>query len=373
MRWIASFFLVAAALTGQTDSQNWINNGVREFKNARYAEAVTAFQKATELDPSSVTAHLYLGTAYLQQFIPGAESPDNHEVWQKAIDEFQRVLELDAGNKVAMQSEASLYVNAKKWEEARNWYKRLLTVDPNDQSAYYTLGFIDWSQWYPAYSAARQSIGMRWEDPGPIADAALRASLLARWSATLDDGIWNLNRALELDPKYDDAMAYMNLFLRERADLRDTRAEYLQEVQAADQWVQKALATKKEKAQQRAAQNGGFAPPPPPPPAPTGAAAGFAGGGGGDRTRLVQATPVSQVAPVYPPLALQARIQGTVRFMATIDRQGRVSNLQVQSGHPLLIQAAIEAAKQWIFEPTRIGGQAVEVRSLLDVNFVLPN
>ena len=80
-----------------------------------------------------------------------------------------------------------------------------------------------------------------------------------------------------------------------------------------------------------------------------------------------------QVAPVYPPLALQARVQGTVRFEATIDRQGRVSNLQVQSGHPLLIQAAMEAANQWVFEPTALNGQAVEVISRLDVNFVLPN
>ena len=370
MRWIASFFLIAAALSGQTDSKTWINQGVTAFKSARYAEAVAAFQKATELDPGSVTAHLYLATAYMQQFIPGAESADNREVWQKAMDEFERVLALDAGNKVAVQSEASLYLNAKKWEEARSRYKQLLAVDPNNKDAYYTLGFIDWSQWYPAYSAARQGAGMRLEDPGPIPDAALRASLAAQWNATLEDGIWNLNRALELDPKYDDAMAYLNLFLRERADLRDTRAEYLQEVQAADQWVQKALETKKEKAQMHNAGNGGFAPPPPPPPGPAG---GFQGGGGGDRTPMVRARIVSQVAPVYPPLALQARVQGTVRFLATIDRQGRVSNLQVQSGHPLLIQAAIEAAKQWVFEPTLLNGQPVEIRSQLDVNFVLPN
>jgi TonB family protein len=369
MRWIASFFLFTTALTGQTDSKTWINEGVTAFKSARYPEAVAAFQKAAELDPSSVTAHLYLGTAYMQQFIPGAESADNREVWRKAMDEFERVLALDAGNKVAMQSTASLNVKAKKWEEARSRYKQLLTVDPNNKEAYYTLGFIDWSQWYPAYSAARQGAGMRPEDPGPIADAALRASLLARWNSTLEDGIWNLNRALELDPKYDDAMAYLNLFLRERADLRDTSGEYQLDVQMADEWVRRALETKKEKAQLHDAGIGGFAPPPPPP----GPAGGFAGGRVGGRTGVLQARIVTQVAPVYPPLALQARVQGTVRFLATIDRQGRVLNLQVQSGHPLLIQAAIVAAKQWVFEPTLLNGQPVEIRSELDVNFVLPN
>jgi periplasmic protein TonB len=62
-----------------------------------------------------------------------------------------------------------------------------------------------------------------------------------------------------------------------------------------------------------------------------------------------------------------------VRFMATIDKQGRVANLQVQSGHPLLIPPAIDAARQWVYEPTLLNGQPVEVMTQLDVNFVLPN
>ena len=370
MRLVTSCILLAFALTAQTDPKIWINNGVQAFKSARYPEAVAAFQKAVDLDPSSTTARLYLGTAYMQQFIPGAESPENREVWQKAADEFQRVLSRESWNKVALSSLGSLNVNAKKWEDARSCYRQLLAVDPNNKEAYYTLGFIDWSQWYPAYGAARARIGMRPEEPGPIKDAALRNSLRAQWWSTLDDGIWNLNRALELDPKYDDAMAYLNLFVRERADLRDSQAEYVQDVKVADQWVEKALQTKKEKAGQRVVESGMFvAPPPPPPPPPSGSSP----------VRLISSTSgahpriLAQVQPVYPPLALQARIQGTVRLLATIDKQGRVAHLQVQSGHPLLVPPAIDAAKQWVFEPTLLNGQPVDVATQLDVDFVLPH
>jgi len=360
MRWIASFLLLAAGLTAQTDSRSWLNNGVQAFKNARYTEAVTAFEKAVELDPSSLPAHLYLGTAYMQQFIPAAESPENLEIWQKATNEFQRVISLESGNKVALASLASLLLNAKKWVEARNWYNQLLAVDPNNRDAYYSIGFIDWSQWYPAYGAARSRLGMRQEDPGPIRDAAVRASLRAQWWPTLEDGIWNLNRALELDPNYADAMAYMNLFIRERADLRDTQAEYVEDIRAADEWVGKALAAKKAQAERGMMRSA--APSPPPPPQVQPAVATWA------QPRIVR-----QVAPVYPPLALQARIEGVVRFSATIDKEGQVSHLEVQSGHPLLVPPAIEAAKQWLYEPSLINGQPVEVKTQIEVYFKLPN
>jgi TonB family protein len=76
--------------------------------------------------------------------------------------------------------------------------------------------------------------------------------------------------------------------------------------------------------------------------------------------------------PIYPPLALQARISGAVHLNATIGRDGTVQNLTVVSGHPLLVAAAMEAAKQWVYEPTLLNGQAVEVLTQIEVEFTLP-
>lgn len=80
---------------------------------------------------------------------------------------------------------------------------------------------------------------------------------------------------------------------------------------------------------------------------------------------------VSKLAPVYPALAKQARIQGTVRFSAVIGKDGSVVNLQLISGHPLLVGPAQEAVKQWVYKPTLLNGAPVEVVTQIDVNFTL--
>jgi len=80
---------------------------------------------------------------------------------------------------------------------------------------------------------------------------------------------------------------------------------------------------------------------------------------------------ISRVQPVYPPLAIQARIQGNVVLHAIIGRDGQVSELQILFGHPLLINAAVEAVRQWRYSPTLLNGQAVEVETTITVSFVL--
>ncbi|MBI3209398.1 MAG: energy transducer TonB [Candidatus Solibacter usitatus] len=82
---------------------------------------------------------------------------------------------------------------------------------------------------------------------------------------------------------------------------------------------------------------------------------------------------VRQPKPVYPPLAKQARIQGTVRFTAIIGKDGTIQNLTLIGGHPLLVPSATEAVKQWVYQPTLLNGEAVEVVTQIDVNFTLSN
>jgi protein TonB len=80
---------------------------------------------------------------------------------------------------------------------------------------------------------------------------------------------------------------------------------------------------------------------------------------------------VRQVTPVYPPLARQARISGIVRLEAVISRSGLIESLQVMSGHPLLTQAALDAVRQWVYQPTLLNNVPVEVLTQIDVNFKL--
>jgi len=105
--------------------------------------------------------------------------------------------------------------------------------------------------------------------------------------------------------------------------------------------------------------------PPPPPPAPKQTQRIKLGG------QVVAAKLVAQPQPVYPPLARQARIQGNVVLHAIIDKDGRVGELQVISGHPLLVQSALEAVKNWRYQPTQLNGDPVEVDTTITVSFVL--
>ena len=366
---LLALLLVATALAAQdpVDLSGWMNRGVQEFQAARYPEAVAAFERATAIDPSNVNAQLYLGTAYMQQFIPGAESPQNQRLAEAAQAHFLRVLDLDRSNKVALASIASLFLNQKKWDDAQQWYEKLTAVDPYNADAYYSMGFIAWSRWYPAYGKARADLGMKPADPGPIRDAGVRADLTARYGPVLESGLRALEKALEINPQYDDAMAYMNLLIRERADLRDTADECKRDVAIADEWVQKALAIKKAKAERRSVYGAISDRPPPPPPGAQSAVP--------QRIQIsdnvMQGKRLRDVPPVYPELAKQAGIQGVVRLDIVIDVKGRVSNIKVISGDPLLIPATLEAVKQWEYNPTLLNGQPVEVATEVSVPFVL--
>jgi hypothetical protein len=253
-------------------------------------------------------------------------------------------------------------------DQSMDWYKRLASVSPTNKEAPYSMGVIAWAKWYPPYMTARASVQMKPQDPGPLPPAQ-RESLKAQYSALLDEGVANLNQALLIDPNYSDAMAYLNLLIRERADLRDTKKEYAADIAVADQWVQKALDAKKSQTVS------GLAPPPPPPPAPPAAQTG----GPATPTRIrvggqaQQGNLITKVDPVYPPLAIQARISGQVRFAVIIGKDGNVLNVQLVSGHPLLVAPATEAVKQYVYRPTLLNGNPVEVITQVDVNFSLSN
>ena len=88
-------------------------------------------------------------------------------------------------------------------------------------------------------------------------------------------------------------------------------------------------------------------------------------------TVLRLATPIHKVEPIYPPLAKQARVSGTVELLGVLGTDGRIHELKVLRGHPLLVSAALDAVRQWIFEPTLLNGQAVEVAAPITVNFIL--
>src|SRR5438105_12265910 len=92
--------MVAVALTllftsgcNKLRARDQLNKGVQAYKNAKYEEAIDHFQSAVSMDPGLLNARLYLATAYAQQYIPGADTPDNNRMAEQAISEFKKVLD----------------------------------------------------------------------------------------------------------------------------------------------------------------------------------------------------------------------------------------------------------------------------------------
>jgi len=86
---------------------------------------------------------------------------------------------------------------------------------------------------------------------------------------------------------------------------------------------------------------------------------------------VLQGSLIHDVKPVYPPIAKAARVSGSVVLQATISKDGSIENLRVVNGHPMLVQAALDAVKQWRYKPYVLNGEPVEVETQITVNFTL--
>ena len=244
-------------------ARDHLNKGVALTKTAKFADAAEHFKQAMALDPEWDVPRLYLAISYMSQWIPGAESPENMEFAQKAREGFLKVLETSPNDTTALASMASMAFSEAtsqvltpeqknaKLDESAEWHKKHIAVKP-DAEHYYSLAVIGYTKWVPAWLAARQSLKMRQDDPGPIKDKKVRDELKEKYGAILDQGIADLQKSLELDPEYENSMAYMNLLIREKADLFEDKAEYDKATAEADDWLQKYLATKKIKAERLA-------------------------------------------------------------------------------------------------------------------------
>jgi tetratricopeptide (TPR) repeat protein len=240
-------------------ARDQLNKGVQAYKNARYELAIEHFKNAVALDPKLLNARLYLATAYAQQYIPGAETPENNRMAEQAIEEYKKVLQMDPKNTHSVKGIAALYFNMKRLDQAKEYHEKAKQLDPNDPEEYYSIAVIDWTQAYAPRQQARAGLGLKPDEP--LKDKKVCESLRVRNLSKVDDGIQNLDKALQIRPDYDDAMAYMNLLYREKADLECSSPEArTADLKAADEWVDKTMSTKKQKAE-KLAQKGGIVTP----------------------------------------------------------------------------------------------------------------
>jgi tetratricopeptide (TPR) repeat protein len=253
----ASLMVVSTTGCSKLRARDQINKGVQAFKATKYEEAIGHFQEAVSLDPSLVNAKLYLAAAYSQLYIPGADTPDNNKFATQAIQQYEDVLRADPKNINSTKGIAYLYLQMKQFDKAKEFYRKGAELDPNDPESYYSIAVIDWTQTYQPRMEARAKLGMKTEDSLPAKDKKVCAEIRDKNTANIQEGIDNLKKALDLRPDYDDAMAYLNLMYRERADVQcDDPAARAADLKEADAWVDKTMATKKAKAEKQPGSQG---------------------------------------------------------------------------------------------------------------------
>ena len=151
-------------------ARDQLNKGVQAYKNAKYEQAIDHFQAAVADDPTLINARLYLATAFAQQYIPGADTPDNNKNAEQAIDQYKMVLQTDPKNINSIKGIAYLYLQMKKFDLAKEYYKKASEADPNDPEPYYSVAVIDWTQTYIPRQEERAKLGMKPDDSLPAKD-----------------------------------------------------------------------------------------------------------------------------------------------------------------------------------------------------------
>jgi tetratricopeptide (TPR) repeat protein len=222
---------LAATSCAKLQARDNLNRGVRAFRESHYENAVNYFQEAIRLDPELTMAEVYLATAYLQMYIPGAQSADNQKNADLAIETFNKVLKRDPENTSAIAGLASIYQNTNQLQKAREYHLRNAQLNPTDPIPFYSVGSVDW-----IIVADKNA-------PPPLEEQA----------KLVDEGLQNLDKALALNPDYEDAMSYKNLLFREKARLTENEEEKTKLIAQADEWFTKALETRKRIQEKKAA------------------------------------------------------------------------------------------------------------------------
>ncbi|MFC5860861.1 tetratricopeptide repeat protein [Acidicapsa dinghuensis] len=256
----ASLVVLMVALTGcaKLKARDQLNKGVESFKAGKYEEAINHFQQASQLDPTLPTAKAYLATALSQNVVPGLSTPENLKTANQAIQTFQEVLAADPSNINSMKGIASLYFNMKKFDDARTWQKKVLAVDPKDPEAAYTVGVIDWTL---AHENLLKMLNNNDDGVGNV-KALTKANcteIQQENGPLVEEGIKYLQQAVDNRPNYDDAMSYMNLTYRRKADVDcGDAAAVKDDVAKALDWSAKAMGTRKENENKKNQGSGGI-------------------------------------------------------------------------------------------------------------------
>jgi tetratricopeptide (TPR) repeat protein len=260
---LAALLVLAFAASGcsKLKARDLLNKGVTAFKNGQSDNAIEYFKEAKEADPDLLNARLYLATAYASLYIPGAPSQENLARGNQAVAEFKEVLDKDPNNLSAIDGIGSILFqmggqpfDPKKFEESKTYHQKHIQLKPEDPEPYYWIGVIDWTLAFRGNGEMRMdynknNIKKQVKDTDPL-PAAIRPQYASKFGPLIDEGIADLQKAISVRPDYDDAMAYLNLLYRRKADLVESKEEREALLKQADDLVDKVKEIKQKRSEQ---------------------------------------------------------------------------------------------------------------------------
>jgi tetratricopeptide (TPR) repeat protein len=257
---LAFVAVIALGLAGcdKLKARDLLHQGTQAYAAGQTDAAIEDFKKAMALDPDLLTAQLYLATAYQGQYVPGAPSDDNMKMANQALTEYKSVLDKDPNNISALDGVGSLLFamanppfSADKLQESKTYWEKHIAAKPEDPEPYYWMGLIDWTLAYHANAMLRSeynhaNVKKQVHDDQPL-PSDLRDKFSAEEAPTVDDGIANIQKAIQRRADYDDAMVYLNLIYRQKADMTANQADRDALLKQADDLVEQVKQIKQKK------------------------------------------------------------------------------------------------------------------------------
>lgn len=215
-----ALFVLATASCQKLQARDNLVKGIKAFKETKFETAIKHFDLARQQDPNLANAELYLATAYAQMFDPNSPAVgDNEKYANNAIQVFESVLNKDPKNTSAVAGLAGIYQGLKNLEKSREYYLKQTEIDPENPVPYYAIASTDW-------------LRMRIKDNPLSEEQKIQA---------IEEGLQYADKALEKNPNYQEAMAYKNLLLRDKAAASKDPEEAKRLTAEADVWFNKAL------------------------------------------------------------------------------------------------------------------------------------
>ena len=379
---LAAFALVLAASaasfaqTNVAEARRELDIGARAYRAKRFAEAEQHFRRALELDPEGKNTRTFIARAVQQQYKPGDTTPENIAAGERAVAAYGDVLARDPADEDAYKATVFLYGQMKRDDKV----VELVTQRANDFSApkekraeaFTVLASRHWQCSFDVTERKESKtteslpdkVVIRYKMPTDSGDF-----IRARQCTT--DGLMLIEQAVALAPQSPNALSYRANLLREAAKLAEMEGDATGKADYQRQYEEALEALRHTRARDEGlAVTVGDEPN----AATTANAAGVTNepkrkavvSGG-----VLNGKAISKPLPPYPPEAKAAGAQGTVTVQILVDEAGNVASATAVSGHPLLQDAAVRAAREAKFSPTLLAGQPVKVSGVVTYNFVL--